>query len=77
MLAGVLDGAQPGNFCLQLLQHFRGAVLAAVVHHHNFVRHLVQREFQMKMFDGGRQRFRLIPRQDYHAEQFQRFGGRL
>ena len=55
MLTGILHGAQFRNGCLEILQHLPSAVIAAIIHHHNFVRHLIQFELKIEMLNHCRQ----------------------
>jgi hypothetical protein len=53
VLPHVADGPQRRHARLALLQRFPGTVGAAVVHHHNFMRHLAQVQLDVELLDGS------------------------
>jgi hypothetical protein len=61
---------QVSNLVFQPGQNLPGGIGAAVIHHHNFVRDILQAQFQMQMLDGRSNTTLFIPGGDYHGQQF-------
>src|SRR5262249_47004295 len=60
------------------LQYLPRPIGAAVIHHHNFVRHTPQPQFHVKMLHRRADAAFLIPRRDHHGKQSQgRCAGRV
>ena len=72
--AGILHRAQSGNAHDHLLEQPPRRVLAAVVHHHNLVRNLVQVHFHMQMLNRAGDAALFITRRDDDGVELQRFG---
>ena len=58
--SAVSSGMRAGEFG----HDFRGRIGAAVIHHHDFVRHIAQAKFGVKMFDCRGNAAFLIARRD-------------
>ena len=67
----ILHRSQRGNPLAHLLENGPGAVLATIVHHHDFMRHAVQFELQMQMLHRACDASFLVPGRDDDGEQFQ------
>ena len=67
----ILHRSQHGNPLAHLLENGPSAVLAAIVHHHDFMRHAMQLELQMQMLDRACDASFLVPGRDDDGEQFQ------
>ena len=67
----ILDRSQRGNPLANLLENGPSAVLAAIVHHHDFVRHAVKFELQMQVLDRACDASFLVTGRYDDGEQFQ------
>ena len=67
----VLHRSQRGNPLAHLLKNRPSSVFAAIIHHHDFMRHTMQLELQMQMLHRACDAPFLIPGRNDDGEQFQ------
>ena len=73
----VPDGMQLGDALFEALQHLPRAVPAAIVNDEDLVRDAVERQFEMKMLDGARDRRLFVTGGDDHAQALEWFTGEV
>jgi hypothetical protein len=67
----VANKNQVGYFGLDRLQHVPRPVRTAIIHHHDFMRHVMLEKFPMQTPDRGSDATLLIPRGDDNGKQLQ------
>jgi len=73
MADGVLHRLELGNLLFELGEDFPSAVAAAVIHHHDLMRHLIEAELKMKVLDGAADAALFVSGGNDHAQEVESF----